>query len=249
MDPAERWNMRPAPKHSAGFITYIDFTYLCFSVKLQYLIFTLQLDCPKNSFITFLFSIKTLWNHWDVRRVSLSESGAGHVVKCTIQLTTAQLLFSLFFCPLNSTNLFLSEASRESERGESWPQGAGGCYGSSGQLASLLFFFFPADWACSLPPLLSVCSICFPTEERLPQGDPSVRDWRSEICPLLSQDTGWVTLISSHLMWDRLGLSEWRNVWRAVNRKHWGGCCATLLRLMLEAAVNNMKVSLSTSIA
>lgn len=36
------------------------------------------------------------------------------------------------------------------------------------QVCSLYFFFSLADLAHSLLPLLSSCSICFPTEERLP---------------------------------------------------------------------------------
>lgn len=36
------------------------------------------------------------------------------------------------------------------------------------QVCSLLCFFSLADLAHSLLPLLSACSICFPTEERLP---------------------------------------------------------------------------------
>lgn len=45
----------------------------------------------------------------------------------------------------------------------------------------------------SLFPLLSVCYICFPTEEGLPRGDPRVWDWCSALCPLLSQNAGWVS--------------------------------------------------------
>lgn len=81
----------------------------------------------------------------------------------------------------------LLETSRKSEGGEPGSEGAAGCHGSTGQLPSLPTRSF------SLFPLLSVCYICFPTEEGLPRGDPRVWDWCSALCPLLSQNAGWVS--------------------------------------------------------
>lgn len=155
---------------------------------------------------------------WDVWGIILSENWIVFLLWCR-KWPTETAVFSNSHQRLVVVKLFLpclyfsSEASRKSEGGESWPQRAAGCHGSTGQFPSLLSVSF---WLTEhTPNFLSYLPApsASPQRKDFPKGIPACGTdaLRFALCSHKMQGE-W--LLSARFIWGR------RPFVSRVNMKH-----------------------------